>query len=393
MTVKRKTPWNALVTALVIVLALALAACGKSVFTSTGNSEKRMTITAENAKKDASFAAGTLIVDDGEQIEITSGLSKGEVRVEITAAPEGQSADKVPDGSGAPIITAVLHGTDGASGTVPAGGYLVKAACLTPATGTITIEVTKAEAASPGEQEQSPASEAEILADFTVECIDGSAFTLSEALKDHELVLINLFFTNCPPCRMEFPFLQEAWEGNRDRVAVIALSPDPTDTDEVLTAYARELGLGFPIAHEEGTGLEERYVTVGFPTSMLIDRSGKVAMVECGAKDSTQAFLDWFDGYTGENYDPGVCTYTTYCYGVENYEDVEGVVVNFCTDTTCTPVTSAESGAAVFTGPPTRYHAQIVRIPEGWELASGQSEWTTEPYGETYWIGFKETDK
>ena len=32
-----------------------------------------------------------------------------------------------------------------------------------------------------------------------------------EALQDHELVLINLFFTNCPPCRMEFPFLQEAW--------------------------------------------------------------------------------------------------------------------------------------------------------------------------------------
>lgn len=116
-----------------------------------------------------------------------------------------------------------------------------------------------------------------------MECIDGSTFTLSEALKDHELVLINLFFTGCPPCRMEFPFLQEAWEQNSDRVAVIALSPDPTDSDAALTAYARELGLGFPIAREDGTGLYERYVTVGFPTSMLIDRSGKVAMVDCGA--------------------------------------------------------------------------------------------------------------
>lgn len=379
--------------ALVIVLALALTACGKSVFTLTENTEKRMTITAENARKDAFFAVGTLKVDDGEQIEIASDLSKGEVRVEILAAPEGQSAEKVPDANGAPILTAVLHGTDGAAGTVPAGGYLVKATCLKPADGTITIEVKKAEPTSPGEQENPPVSEAEYLDDFTVECIDGSTFTLSEALKDHELVLINLFFTGCPPCRMEFPFLQEAWEQNSDRVAVIALTPDPADSDAVLTAYAQELGLGFPIAHEDGTGLYERYVTVGFPTSMLIDRSGRVAMVECGAKDSTKAFLDWFDGYTGEDYDPGVCTYTVYCYGAEHYEDVEGVVINFCTDTTCTPVTSDESGAAVFTGPPARYHAQIVKIPEGWELVGGDAEWTTEPYGETWWIGFKETDK
>ncbi len=57
-----------------------------------------------------------------------------------------------------------------------------------------------------------------------MECIDGSTFTLSDALKDHELVLINLFFTGCPPCRMEFPFLQEAWEQNSDRTGDLRLS-------------------------------------------------------------------------------------------------------------------------------------------------------------------------
>ncbi len=246
----------------------------------------------------------------------------------------------------------------------------------------------EAEAAEP--EAPAPAAEAVILEDFTVECIDGSSFTLSEALEDHELVLINLFFTNCPPCRMEFPFLQEAWEQASDRVAVLALTPDPTDTDEVLTAYAGDLGLTFPIAHEDGTGLYERFVTIGFPTTMLVDRSGRIAMVECGALSSAEDFLALFDGHTGENYDPAVCRYTVCCYGVDNYEEIEGVVVNFCTDTTCAPIVSGETGEAVFTGAPARYHVQIVQVPEGWVLVEGESEWTTEPYGEIYWIGFRE---
>ena len=240
----------------------------------------------------------------------------------------------------------------------------------------------------PGADEAQPVGEdGLILSDFTVTCIDGSAFTLSEALKDHELVLINLFFTNCPPCKLEFPFLQEAWSQNQDKVAVVALSPDAADTDEVLQAYAQELGLTFPIAHEEGTGLYDRYVTEGFPTTMLVDRTGRIAMIECGAYTATQDFLDLFDEYTGEDYDPSLSTYTVYCYGAEGYEDVTGVVVTFCTDTTCVPVTSADQGAAIFLGTPVKYHVKIMTVPEGWQL-SGSAEWDTELYGQIFWVPF-----
>ena len=51
-----------------------------------------------------------------------------------------------------------------------------------------------------------------VLPDFSAKTADGGVFTLSEALKDHELVLINLWATWCPPCNMEFPFLQKAYE-------------------------------------------------------------------------------------------------------------------------------------------------------------------------------------
>ena len=75
---------------------------------------------------------------------ITSDLTKGSVRVEILKAPEEQSVHELPELDGEPIITANLTAADGASGTVPAGNYLLKATCLEKATGTVRIEVRQA---------------------------------------------------------------------------------------------------------------------------------------------------------------------------------------------------------------------------------------------------------
>ena len=91
------------------------------------------------------------------------------------------------------------------------------------------------------------------------------------------------------------------------------------------------------------------------------------------------------------DHDPDVRTYTVSCYCAETGEPVGDVVVNFCTDTACTPVTSSETGAAVFTGAPAEYHVQIVRIPEGWELAQEDTEWDAGPFDETWRIPFTAT--
>ena len=84
-----------------------------------------------------------------------------------------------------------------------------------------------------------------------------------------------------------------------------------------------------------------------------------------------------------------LCTYTVSCRG----EDGSGVVmINFCTDSACMPVTSGEDGAAVFTGAPEAYHVQVIRIPEGWEL-EGDEEWTTEARSQDFVISFREVGK
>ena len=137
---KRMTSFTMII-ALVLSM-LVLTACGKSEFGLSENTEKKMTITAENADKDAFFMVGSLEVADGEQIAITSNLTKGSVRVEIVGTPEEQSIDQIPDMNAEATLTADLKSTDSVSGTVAAGTYMLKATCLEKATGTVLVEVS-----------------------------------------------------------------------------------------------------------------------------------------------------------------------------------------------------------------------------------------------------------
>lgn len=135
--------------------------------------------------------------------------------------------------------------------------------------------------------------------DFTVKTIDGSTFTLSESLKTHDLVLINFWATWCGPCCMEFPYLQEAWEKYADRIDVIALSVEKTDTIKKLNSFAKKNGYSFSIGRDE----EKLFNSMrgnAIPTTLIVDRDGRVVYVEVGAKTSVSDFTDLFDSLLNE---------------------------------------------------------------------------------------------
>ena len=140
------------------------------------------------------------------------------------------------------------------------------------------------------------------MPDFTVSTLDGGTFTLSDALKEKDAVLVNFWATWCGPCAFEFPYLEEAYEQYADRVAVIALSTDPEDTDDMLQAYAEEHGLTFPVASDTQAGLADLFVDQGIPTSVLVDRFGNVAMIDVGAQTSAAPFVAAFDMLSSDDY-------------------------------------------------------------------------------------------
>ena len=138
--------------------------------------------------------------------------------------------------------------------------------------------------------------------DFTVTTVDGSTFTLSEVLKEKDAVLINLWATWCGPCEREFPYLEEAYEQYRDRVAVIALSVEQNDTDAVLKQYAESHGLTFAVGSDTGVGLGGIYVQGGIPTTLVVDRFGNMVFYTVGSQPSAGHFTRVFDALLGDGY-------------------------------------------------------------------------------------------
>ena len=125
----------------IVLFMLFFTSCEKSEFGIIENTGKVLTIKADNADKDNYFAVGTLEVADREQIVINSNLENGTVKIEIIASKGGESADKLPELSQKPVMTANVKGNDSQSGYVATGDYMIKATCIEKSTGTVKIEV------------------------------------------------------------------------------------------------------------------------------------------------------------------------------------------------------------------------------------------------------------
>ena len=140
------------------------------------------------------------------------------------------------------------------------------------------------------------------MPDFTVVTIDGSVFSLSQALETKDLVMINLWATWCPPCRSEFPYMQKAYQKYQDRIEIIALSVEETDTAEKLTAFANQYGLTFPLGSDSETYLGYFFSVEFIPTTVIVDRFGNIAHIGVGAMSSVKDFTQLFDFFLSDQY-------------------------------------------------------------------------------------------
>lgn len=139
--------------------------------------------------------------------------------------------------------------------------------------------------------------------DFQTMDTERNVFSLSEALKDHEAVLINLWASWCEPCVHEFPYLNEAYNKYKDKVAFVGLTVEPEDTWDILRDMKKEYSMEYPVAREAGTNIGQHLGGVqGTPTTIIVDRFGNAVYMQVMAFKDSAEISRLLDSFLGENY-------------------------------------------------------------------------------------------
>jgi peroxiredoxin len=124
-----------------------------------------------------------------------------------------------------------------------------------------------------------------IAPDFDLTTLDGEQAALSDFRG--EPVMVNFWATWCPPCRAEMPDMQKLYEDNGYTILALNMTSTETNVEDV-GEFVDELGLTFPILMDETADVMENYSIQVYPTSYLIDSSGRVQRVILGAMNYDQ---------------------------------------------------------------------------------------------------------
>lgn len=146
----------------------------------------------------------------------------------------------------------------------------------------------------------------DMIYDLSVNTPDGTEYRLSELLKEKKAVILNFWYLECQPCRMEFPYLQKAYEEYSDQIEVLALNPVNTD-DAALAAFQKEQGLTFPMAVCDPLWQQAMQLTA-FPTTVVIDRFGTISLIHKGSVTEEGVFESIFKYFSADDYEQGVIT-------------------------------------------------------------------------------------
>ena len=121
---------------------------------------------------------------------------------------------------------------------------------------------------------------------FTLRTAEGKRISLQQQLRGKKAMLVNFWYYNCAPCRIEFPQFESLYKQFASQgLGMIAINKG--DSPAVVSRYVGTAGLTFPVVlgGEVGKGtIFERYkVTEVFPGTYLLNRDGKVVYRTTGA--------------------------------------------------------------------------------------------------------------
>jgi peroxiredoxin/outer membrane lipoprotein-sorting protein len=113
---------------------------------------------------------------------------------------------------------------------------------------------------------------------FRLPSLNGTTVSLADQRHGAKATLVNFWYLNCPPCRLENPEFEKIYQQFHAQGFNI-LAIDKGDPPAAITTYARHAGLTYPIllgGEETSQSVFARYRISTFPGTYLLNADGRI---------------------------------------------------------------------------------------------------------------------
>jgi thiol-disulfide isomerase/thioredoxin len=120
----------------------------------------------------------------------------------------------------------------------------------------------------------------------TLRLRDGDDRMVDLAQYEGRVVLVNFWATWCPPCRKEFPSLgrvKKLFKPSEFEVLAVNVGEDPD------TVFSFAGDAPFPVLFDRDAKAMAAWPVKGLPTTLLVDRRGRIAMKAVGGREFDDA--------------------------------------------------------------------------------------------------------
>lgn len=124
----------------------------------------------------------------------------------------------------------------------------------------------------------------QVATDFKLKSVDGKEFSLQDLRG--KIVLLDFWASWCVPCRRELPLMEKLHqEFNGSGLVVLGINAG--EDAETVSKFLQVTRVTYPILLAADDATVHSYSVNAFPTVVLIDREGQVAMYRVGAGGET----------------------------------------------------------------------------------------------------------